>query len=290
MTGKATIRLMQDGRRLHLQHGPIDIVAEAFGEASERAAAYMQACRFFENVLDALVADLDILRQPVQPDRRHEALSGISAAMWRSSVMLANGCFVTPMAAVAGAVADGVLNAMCAGRRLDRAYVNNGGDIAIHLTAGTEFSSAIVHNADCPAIDATLTVAFGDGIGGLATSGWRGRSLSPGIADAVTVLAENAALADVAATLIAGAVCVDSPAVTRQPANSLHDDTDLGAMPVTTAVGLLTATEKSTALQRGLQLARQYFEGGLIGGAYLALQGESLQLPARVSEGKRKVA
>ncbi len=38
------------------------------------------------------------------------------------------------MAAVAGAVADHILAAMIAGRRLAKAYVNDGGDIALHLT------------------------------------------------------------------------------------------------------------------------------------------------------------
>ena len=41
---------------------------------------------------------------------------------------------------------------------------------------------------------------------GIATSGWRGRSFSLGIADAVTVLAATAAEADAAATVIANAV------------------------------------------------------------------------------------
>jgi ApbE superfamily uncharacterized protein (UPF0280 family) len=40
----------------------------------------------------------------------------------------------TPMAAVAGAVADEMLAAMVAGRTLTKAYVNDGGDIAVHLT------------------------------------------------------------------------------------------------------------------------------------------------------------
>ena len=41
--------------------------------------------------------------------------------------------FITPMAAVAGAVAEEVLGAMMRAAELERAYVNNGGDIALHL-------------------------------------------------------------------------------------------------------------------------------------------------------------
>ena len=42
-----------------------------------------------------------------------------------------SGDFITPMVAVAGSVADYILDAMGGG--LDRAIVNNGGDIALHL-------------------------------------------------------------------------------------------------------------------------------------------------------------
>ena len=60
----------------------------------------------------------------------------------------------------------------------------------------------------------------------------------------VTVLADTAACADVAATLIANAV--DLPghgAITRAPARTLFPDSDLGAIPVTTDVGALSAAE-----------------------------------------------
>jgi ApbE superfamily uncharacterized protein (UPF0280 family) len=52
--------------------------------------------------------------------------------------------FITPMAAVAGAVADAVLAAMTTGRALRRAFVNNGGDIAFHLAPGEALRCALV--------------------------------------------------------------------------------------------------------------------------------------------------
>ena len=48
-----------------------------------------------------------------------------------------------------------------------------------------------------------LCVEDGSGGGGVASSGWAGRSLSPGVADMVTVWAGSAGLADAAATFIA---------------------------------------------------------------------------------------
>ena len=122
------------------------------------------------------------------------------------------------MAAVAGAVADEICAAMAAAGDLDRAYVNDGGDIALHLTPGTAITAAIAARAGLPD---RVTIAHADPVRGIATSGWRGRSFSLGIADAVTVLARTAAEADAAATLIANAVDLPGhPAVARAPGDT----------------------------------------------------------------------
>ena len=93
---------------------------------------------------------------------------------------------------------------------------------------------------------------------GVATSGWRGRSFSLGIADAVTVLATNAAPADAAATLIANAVDLPGhPAVTRVPARELAPDSDLGDRLVTQGVGPLSPREIAGALEAGLRRSRK---------------------------------
>ncbi|MDA0231552.1 MAG: hypothetical protein O3B21_15395, partial [Proteobacteria bacterium] len=115
---------------------------------------------------------------------------------------------------------------------------------------------------------------------GLATSGWRGRSHSLGIADAVTVLARSAAEADVAATLIANRVDVDHPAIRRAPANTLSDDSDLGDLPVTVAVGELPDDAVERALAAGLAHASVIQAKGHIFSAYLSLQGRVITLTA----------
>ena len=75
---------------------------------------------------------------------------------------------------------------------------------------------------------------------GVATSGWRGRSFSLGIADAVTVFAGTAAVADAAATLIANAVDLPGhPAFARAPARRCDPQSDLGERLVTVDVGPL---------------------------------------------------
>lgn len=276
MPGEARMAMLPDGRRLHLQHGPIDIVAEAFGEEAEARAAYRQAGACFATVLDGLVAELDLLRRPLGETR--PALKGPVARRMLAACWPHRAQFITPMAAVAGSVADEVLAAMTAGRRLTRAYVNNGGDIAVHLGPGTSFSAGVVNDPDRPGLDERIVLGADGPARGMATSGWRGRSLSFGIADAVTVLAGSAAAADAAATLIANAVTVDHPAIERAPADTMREESDLGARPVTVAVGPLPADARAAALDAGLAEARAMQRAGLIVSARLALQGESRTL------------
>ena len=263
--------VLPDGRRRHLQHGPIDIVLEAFGPSAERARAYDQAWQRFRSILEELTAELPLLRRPVGATTPEGAVARRMHRVCRPH----GAVFVTPMAAVAGAVADAVLAAMVAGRRLGRAYVNNGGDIALHLAPGQGFTTGIVTLGAAPALDGRSRVAAESPVRGIATSGWRGRSFSLGIADSVTVLAGSAAAADVAATLIANAVDVADPAIRRRPASALSPDCDLGSRPVTVEVGPLPPGKVEAALEAGAAAARDMAARGLIVQALLSLQGRS---------------
>lgn len=270
MREHAQTRRTADGR-LHLRHGPIAIVAEAEGPPDEVARAYEQACARFAGLLEGLVAELPILRRPVGPGPC--PLSGaIAQAMW-AAARSHRSAFVTPMVAVAGAVADAVLAAMLEGRGLTRACVNNGGDIALHLAPGAApFRIAIVVDPHRPRSPAVLTLAPGDAARGVATSGRHGRSHSLGIADSVTVTAACAARADAAATLIANAVDLPGhPAVTRVPACELSPDSDLGTRPVTVAVGALARAEIGAALDAGEGLAEALVARGIVEAAILVL-------------------
>jgi uncharacterized protein len=126
--------------------------------------------------------------------------------------------------------------------------------------------------SDRLALDGTFIVRAEDGVRGVATSGWRGRSFSLGIADSVTVLARDAASADAAATVIANAVNVDAPGIERAPANALRDDTDLGAIPVTVQVPALPPRAVSDALDRGEACAQTLRAAGHIVAAALVCQ------------------
>ncbi|MDH3595824.1 MAG: UPF0280 family protein [Rhodospirillales bacterium] len=264
--------LLPDGRRLHLNHGPIDLVIEAFGAEREVTRAYEQAVERFSDILETLVAELPELRRPVG-DMPH-VFAGPVARRMAAAVWWHRGVRVTPMAAVAGAVADEMLAALTAGRRLDRAYVNDGGDIALYLAPGAGFEVGLAARPARAGLDGSFTVTAKMPLRGVATSGQGGRSFSLGIADAVTVLAADAAAADVAATLIANAVDLDHPAIERRPARALDPDSDLGDLPVTVAVGALDEEAVMTALTGGEAAARSMLSAGLIFGAVLALNGQ----------------
>lgn len=264
-------RPLADGR-WHLQHGPIDLILQTFGAAAACRDAYAAAERRFATLLDELCAELPALRAPAgQP------VAGVVARRMQAAVMPhATAGFITPMAAVAGAVADEVLAVMTAAAPLERAFVNNGGDIALYLAEGTAFRVGLIDRPDQPGLFGTTTIRAQDGIRGVATSGWRGRSFSLGIADAVTVLAASAAQADAAATVVANAVDLPGhPAVRRVPAVDVQCDSDLGTRLVTRDVGPLSMEDVVRALDRGVACAELLAARGLIRAAALHCQGST---------------
>jgi len=372
------ISWLPDSRRLHMNHGPIDLIVEAWGETREVRLAYEQAAARFETILHELVAELVQLRCPVKylpppltpphkgravayelttpssgrfattfsprgeersaeissllspwgegrrAKRRrgegdiraicdcpapHKGEGGVSVSespspLWGGargggSLACENGftsstarrmaaavtpfapTFITPMAAVAGAVADEMLAALRAGRDLRKAYVNDGGDITLLVTPGEQLAVGIGGTGGGERFEVTHDMP----VRGVATSGWRGRSHSLGIADAVTVLAASGAAADAAATIIANDVDLPGhPAIARAPAHVLQPDSDLGARLVTTGVGALRDDEIARALDNGLATAQRLMDRGLIFGAALFLGGDVRMVGPLVSE------
>ena len=275
MNQRAQIRFLPDGRRLHLQDGPIDLIIGAFGAPVDLERAYRAAAARFVTVLDELCGELSYLRRPCSPES--EWPRGSVARRMTAAVMpYACQCFITPMAAVAGAVAEEILEAMLAAAELSRAYVNDGGDIAVHLSPNEKFVVGMVERPDRPSLLGSATLNSSELVRGIATSGWRGRSFSLGIADAVTVLADRAAAADAAATVIANAVDLPGhPAVVRVPACDLAPDSDLGHRLVTQRVGELMAADVERALASGIETAEKLLRMGLIRDAALNLRGET---------------
>ena len=257
----------------------MDIVIGASGQPAALAHAHQHAWERFKVILDELVQELVLLRRPVQGAC---PLHGpIARRMWQACQPYQSG-FITPMAAVAGAVAQDLI-ASYVRDGVGRAWVNNGGDIALHLAPGQSVRIGLyadIARLDskelCGGIrtDGAFEVASLSPVRGVATSGWRGRSFSMGIADSVTVLARTAAQADAAATVIANAVDVHDARILRRPACELKDDSDLGALPATVDVPALEPALVRQALQAGVVCAQALRAAGLIWSAALVCQNQ----------------
>ena len=278
-------RALLDGGRWHFQHGPIDIVIGAEGDAASLEAAHAAAWCRFQTVLPELVAELPPLRLPV---RGPCPLQGVIARRMWHACRPYHSTFITPMAAVAGAVAQELIGCYERGG-IRRAWVNNGGDIALHLAEGASVRVGLF--ADLARLDPLAVRADGHfdvaadmDVRGVATSGWRGRSFSLGIADSVTVLARTAARADAAATMIANAVDVSDARIRRAPANQLKDDSDHGDMLVTVDVPRLEPALIQRALHAGEKRALELQREGLIHSAVLVCQDAWLRVEARVPQ------
>ena len=279
-------RLLDDGR-WHFQHGPIDIVLQLAGEPQACADAIEKSWQRFECLLPELVSELFYLRQAVSALEDHVFTHPVAQRMHRAATQAAfasHDGFVTPMAAVAGSVAQELLPCFIQAG-VDKAYVNNGGDIALHMQPGESWRIGMVSDmaqalrnwhAHELSVDGAFVIEADMPVRGIATSGWQGRSFSLGIADSVTVLAATAAQADVAATLIANAVNIDNARIQRRRADSLRDDTDLGARLVTVDVPPLHAQQLQQALEHGLDCARDMQSRGLIHAAFLSCQGHAV--------------
>ena len=145
MSARAQFAALPDGRR-HFHDGPIDLILEASGPLAARA--YDAAAARFATILDELCLELPRLRAASGPRPK----GVVARRMIDATAPFASARFITPMAAVAGAVAEEVLAAMTQAAPLERAYVNNGGDIALHLAPGASFAIGLVARPDRPTL------------------------------------------------------------------------------------------------------------------------------------------
>src|SRR5215469_4114768 len=135
MNSPAQIRRLPDGRRLHLHNGPIDVILEAFGEPGEVERAYRASATRFPSILGELCSELTFLRAPAHLDSKLPS-GPVARRMLNAVLPFCHETFISPRAAVAGAVAEELLDEMTSAAILTKAYVNDGGDIAFHLAPG----------------------------------------------------------------------------------------------------------------------------------------------------------
>lgn len=277
-------REIRPGRVL-VDHGPVTMTIEAFLGSDPLTGAAEAGARMVPVLLDQLAEYLPLARMAVGSlnPARDSRCPDVLRRMIQSVRRLGEADF-SPMAAVAGTFSDLVKEAVAAAGS-DRAVVNNGGDIALQLpSGGAPFRVGIISDLAEGKVTHAINITPGSGIGGVATSGLGGRSLTKGVASAVTAVAENGSLADAAATAIANAANCLHPAVDRCPAEELDQLTDIRGHLVTRSVGPLPPSAVEEALAGGLERALQLHREGMIKGAVIFVRGRAAVWPGNLVE------
>jgi len=205
-------------------------------------------------------------------DRRDEIKDPLLLKMINSVVTVGDED-LTPMAAVAGTIADEVADFLFE-RGMTKVVVDNGGDVAIRADRDAPVTVGIRPDVS----DRTLSHVIGLDSDlqsyGVATSGLGGRSLTRGIASAATVVARTASLADAAATAVANASFLEDEQILRRPAEELDPYTDIPGLDITVKVGSLSEEKKSMAVSKAIRRAEELVRREVILGAFVAVQGK----------------
>lgn len=259
-----------DGGRILAECGPMRLVIAAWvGRIPQRKVCIRAAEQAFI-LLERIARQRRLLSRwyrkvPADPN------DFLAVKMIRS--VLAVDEALTPMAAVAGTIADGVASFLVR-RGMTKVIVNNGGDVAIRTGPGMSVNVGIRPALARYGIADILTLGDERPAWGVATSGLEGRSMTQGVASAATIIAGSASLADAAATSVANASYVEDESVIRRPAEDLDEHTDIPGMLVTIQAGPFTEEKTDLALSRAMKKAEALLDKGLIFGAYIVVDGK----------------
>lgn len=258
-----------------LDFGPTQMTISVFGNGAgigvAREAALYAA---------SLVGDLAAVKQTAAlPQNRLGDTAGLPEVLRQmvAAVKASGDAELTPMAAVAGTVADLTADWLAA-KGIPKVIVNNGGDIAIRLAAGESAAVGVAPGLGL-AHTHVLEVAAGDGVGGVATSGLGGRSFTKGIATAAVAVAGRAALADACATSIGNATYAPHPAIRMAPAEEIDPLTDIAGHLVVREVGPLPPGIIQAALTGGWRRAETLRCLGVIKGAAVFINHWGVMVP-----------
>lgn len=273
------VERLPGGKAVLAENGPLRLTIQAYsGDAGEKmdldiaagAAEYAFLC------LEQVALDYPLLRQ------RHGLMTRLPdcniARRMLASVRTVGDEDLTPMAAVAGTIADSVADWLIEAGAT-KAIVDNGGDIAIRLGQDASIRVGLRPRVGSSNISQLVDTNRGYSSWGINTSGMGGRSLTRGIASAVTAFAEKSSLADAAATAIANNCFIPDADIQQVPANTLDPNTDLGQLLVTLGVQEVADDTAVRALNNGYERAIQILDAGHIRGAILVVQGRWLVTP-----------
>ncbi len=262
------MRSIIENNKLYIENGPTNIIAEVF--SSEKKEIYNFICEYSSKFLKDLSLEIETLKRPTD---KNCFKSEIANKMFHATkLFLPN--FITPMASVAGSISELLLLKVLEKFNINKIYINNGGDISLYISKNDKFNFSIGG-------DTSYIVEYSntDGLGGIATSGWNGRSFSMGIADSVTVIAEKASIADAAATIICNKIDLkNSNKIKKAIANHLYEETDLNDKLITVSVEKLTEHEILQAIFNGKIIADYYISKNFIKTVIINLQNNILIL------------
>ncbi|MEA4847565.1 MAG: hypothetical protein VB106_10075 [Clostridiaceae bacterium] len=280
MSSNEKFRVVKNGEVL-VDYGPVTIVIKAKIKNEPYTEAAITGANAAIDLLNQLIPSLDEARKFISciSNSSKAAQPAVLRTMMDSVAMLHEKDF-TPMAAVAGTFSDFVKYRIleCGA---DYVVVNNGGDISFQLPPlSDEFRAGIISDLSLGKVTHAVKI-IDRGIKGIATSGFGGRSLTKGIASAVTVLASTGSLADAAATSIANATNCEDASIERCLAEEIDYFTDIKGAIVTKSIGNLKGEKIETAVKSGLIRASELYNQEVIKGCviflknYMALWPES---------------
>ena len=231
-----------------------------------------------EGILGEIRVCLPVLKQRAWRIKNTAALPPVARKMVEAAKAV-DAETLTPMAAVAGAVAE-ELKEYLKGEGLEFISVNNGGDVAIYNGRQKPVAISI---GDIKSNSPTPYVLRVERLTdfGVATSGFGGRSFTLGLADMVSVIAPSAPLADAAATFICNNTNVEDASVVRRKAAEIDPSTDIPEELVTVNIGELSSPRVREALARGKAAAERLKVEGRISEAVILLQREMATTIAR---------
>ncbi|MCF8107332.1 MAG: hypothetical protein K9K64_17780, partial [Desulfohalobiaceae bacterium] len=253
--------------------GPMRLRIQAWKEGRPRIEPAKRAAEEAFGFLERIAAQREILSRPALSIQ--EDLTDELAVCMQKSTLLIGDADLTPMAAVAGTMADAVADRLCE-QDLDRIIVENGGDLSIRLAGKEDVQIGLRPRVESSHISHILRLESEQPSWGVTTSGFGGRSLTRGIASAVICVTDRAGVADAASTAIANACRLDDEKIIQVPAETLVPDTDIPGIPVTLSLGDLSPETWQAAGRKGSARAGQLIEQGILQGTAIYIGGEML--------------
>ena len=255
---------------MFIEVGPVSVVVNGEKDGMPFEFDRFRVEEKIRSILEEIKEYLPVLKQKAHKIKNTNHMSYVPRKMV-DAVKVIDEVSLTPMAAVAGSIAD-ALKEFLKNEWLDLISVNNGGDISIFNKNGRELKIDIgdIHTGESSPHLLSIEQITDYG---LATSGFGGRSFTLGLADSVTVIATTGALADAAATFICNCTNTETDQVIRRKASEIDPLTDIPDYEVTIKINDLSNFDIMKSLENGLYNASKLKQLNFIYDAVIKLRG-----------------